>query len=153
MPEFKPPTFFTDLVFPSGDVSMPWSWVYQFAPITINQMKTSNPSMERKIVTEVASYGRQLGRTIEALAVLVERMPTSKLNEEEQCALKQFGTMAREIAAVKGGYKAPTQENLQNIVSAVTYWKENDKEFYQQVKSALTDEFNRDGTQKTKNGK
>lgn len=68
----------------SGDVTQPWSWLYQFAPITINQMKTENPALEKRIVNEVASYGKQLGKLVEAVQVLARNLDTSKLGSDEK---------------------------------------------------------------------
>lgn len=39
---------------------------------TVNQQATSEPELEERIVGNVASYGKQLGRLVEAVDVLVK---------------------------------------------------------------------------------
>ncbi|MGQ0656768.1 MAG: hypothetical protein ACT4NU_01535 [Chromatiales bacterium] len=144
MPVNNPASWFGQVTFPSGDVDMPWSWWNQFAPVVINQMKSADPPLERKIVTEVASYGRQIGRISEALAVLIERLPATGLTGDEQRALREFSEMAGAVAALKGGYKTPTQQNLQGIIAAINYWREHHDAFYGKVRAALLEEFSID---------
>ena len=47
----------------------------QFGLININLGQSSNPTVEEEVLTDVASYGRQLGRISDALAVLLARLP------------------------------------------------------------------------------
>ncbi len=112
----KKDPFFGSIKFPlSGDVTQainPWSWwlksMGQFGFIYINQMESSDSELERTILENVAGYGKQLGRIVEALNVLVEYSDGTGLTEEDRKVLKDFSDMAAEIAAVKGGYEAPT---------------------------------------------
>ena len=131
------PSFVRDVVFPSGNVEMPWSWWNQFAPVVISSMKCGDASLERKIVSEVASYGRQIGRISEALSVLVDHLPASGLSDEEKRALSDFREMAAAVAAVKAGSGAPTPQSLQGILAVLDYWKEHHNAFYRKVRSAL----------------
>ncbi len=116
MPVPAPFGFFWPL---SGDVTQAWAtWarmVGQWGLININVGgdSTPDPVLERRIVDEVASYGRQLGRISEALEALIEatvteeaadgqRLDRSKLKRDEQiAALLEFRAMLRQIEAVK----------------------------------------------------
>ncbi|MDX6644716.1 MAG: hypothetical protein QOK40_443, partial [Miltoncostaeaceae bacterium] len=79
----------------SGDVTQainPWSWwlgslSQQTGFININAVESGNPALERRIIEEVASYGRQLGWIIEAMEVLIERAGTDGLDVVERGAL------------------------------------------------------------------
>ncbi|MGE5391198.1 MAG: hypothetical protein ACM3PE_09075 [Deltaproteobacteria bacterium] len=125
----------------SGDVTQPWSWLYQFAPITINQMKTENPTLEKKIVNEVASYGKQLGKMMEAVQILVKQMDSSRLTSDEKMLLDSFSRMANEITAIKGGHQTPNPDNLETIVATLSYWKERDPAYYEEARQKLLKEL------------
>ena len=50
----------------------PWSWTTgNISLFSINLGKSAAPDLEARILDEVGSYGRQLGRIGEALAVVV----------------------------------------------------------------------------------
>lgn len=68
-----------------------------------NDRNSSDSQAEQAIVTNVATYGRQLGRTIELLEVLLPRLDgqLADLGPEEKKVLKDFSRMAAEIAEVK----------------------------------------------------
>ncbi len=93
----------------SGDVSQIfkfWSGVFnmmgnQFGLI-INLGNSSNPKVEEEVLAEIGSYGRQLGRMQEAVAVLLAHLPAdTKLSEPEKAALADFKQMFNNIADVK----------------------------------------------------
>ncbi len=130
-----------DVVFPSGDVSQLWSWWNQSMPITINYMESSAPEKELKIIHDVAGYGKQLGRIIDALSVLIEHHGNSGLTKDEKEKLEDFGTMAEEIEAVKGGFAPATQDNLDGIVSAIRHWKTHNPEYFEHARSTIVHEF------------
>jgi hypothetical protein len=51
----------------------PWSWTLgNVSLFTVNLGKSGAPGVEARILDEVGSYGRQLGRIGEALAVIVD---------------------------------------------------------------------------------
>lgn len=94
----------------SGDVTQtinPWTWFInamgnQFGVININLGKSSDPELEQKILTEVGTYGRQLGRMGEALQVLLNHIKLDELGPEERKAVTAFLAMQDDIARLKG---------------------------------------------------
>lgn len=99
----------------SGDVLQtinPWTWwiksmsqsVSQVTGlININNMASADPDKERRIVQDVASYGRQLGRIVDALDVVVGRIEQADdLTGDERIPLQQFSDLVRQIEQVKG---------------------------------------------------
>jgi hypothetical protein len=74
------------------DVSWPWTWPQggdvtqwirttwikslsdQTGFININNVRAGDPEVERRIIEDVASYGRQLGRMMEALDVVIGQL-------------------------------------------------------------------------------
>lgn len=130
-------SLFGNISFPSGDVSQPWSWWYQMAPINVYQMKSSKPEVEKKIIQEGASYGKQLGRMTEVIEILVKNLSQTKLTKEDKQTIKDFGEMIGEIKAVKDGYKAATNDNVEDLLATLRYWKTHNKEDYDRVREAL----------------
>jgi hypothetical protein len=92
----------------SGDVSQ---WIApvaafmpsagQFGLINISLGQSSAPVVERDVLAEVGSYGRQLGKIADVLAVLVARLPREALSEGERDAVEEFVWMRRQIDRIK----------------------------------------------------
>lgn len=101
MPDFKLPL--------SGDVTQainPWSWVYrsvggQFGLININLGQSANPQLEERILDEVGSYGRQLGRIGEALEVLLDHAKLDRLGAHEREVLQDLRLQLAQVKRVK----------------------------------------------------
>jgi ABC-type transporter Mla subunit MlaD len=146
MPEKTPASIFE---FPSGDVTQMfkswtslWSqWMGQFGFININLTKSSNPEMERRITENVAGYGKQLGRVIEVLDALLVNSATAGWSADQKKALVDFLDMAKEIAAVKGDYIAPTKVNVDRFLEGIRQLKEKDEKEYGEVVGRLRKEL------------
>lgn len=91
MPIFKLPL--------SGDVAQtinPWTAVFnpygsQFGLININLGKSSAPQVEAEVLSDVGSYGKQLGRIGDALLVLLAHFhPDGDLTADEQNAIDEL---------------------------------------------------------------
>ena len=135
----KTQSLFGPVTFPSGDVSQPWSWWYQFAPVTINQMKTPRPDTETHLVRNVASYGRQLGRMQDVLAILIDRLDPQSLDSNGKAAVNAYQEMSNEIAAAKLGLPAPTHANAAAMVATLKDWKEREPALFEQVRQEFLD--------------
>lgn len=91
----------------AGDVIqslLPWNFLNgaQFGLINISLGKSADPDLEHRILDEVGSYGRQLGRIGEALAVLVAHFdPKRPLTETEEKVLFDLRRMLADIADVR----------------------------------------------------
>ena len=74
--------------------------------ITIGQ--SSAPEIEQDILSDVGSYGKQIGQIADALLVVIEHMShRPSLNAKEQDAIDAFKTMLHGIADVKQHHKRP----------------------------------------------
>jgi hypothetical protein len=102
MPVFKLPL--------SGDVVQsinPWTAFFspsggQYGLININLGKSSEPKVEEDVLSDVASYGKQLGKIGDALIVLLKHLPKdARLNHEEQAAIDALKNLLNEIADKK----------------------------------------------------
>jgi hypothetical protein len=102
MPTFKLPL--------SGDVVQsinPWTAFLspigsQFGLININLGQSSDPNVEQEVLSDVGTYGKQLGRVEEALAVLLAHFhPKEPLTEAETAAIDALQEILGKVAAVK----------------------------------------------------
>lgn len=96
----------------SGDVNQainPWTWWMtmqgsQVGLLNVNLGRSPDPALEREILDEVGSYGRQVGRIGEVLAVLLRRtalLERDDLTHEERAAIHDFLGQIEAVAAVK----------------------------------------------------
>lgn len=121
----------------SGDVTQainPWSWaIRQLGFINVYETETQDPEQELKIIEDVASYGKQLGRTVEALQVLVSHTDSSKYEKNDRQALESFSEMAREIARTKDGRSATTEQDLDRVLEGISDLKTQDVDRYEKM--------------------
>jgi hypothetical protein len=92
----------------SGDVMQsinPFSWFIrsmgQLGLININLGRTPAPEIEERILDDVGSYGRQIGRISDALEVLIDRLDTKDLDEAQREAVILFKAQLAEVRKVK----------------------------------------------------
>jgi hypothetical protein len=102
MPMFKLPL--------SGDVTQtinPWTAVFsptigQWGLVNISIGQSSAPEVEADVLTDVAGYGKQLGRIGDVVAVLLKHLPRdTPLSPEDHAAIEAFTDMLADIEAVK----------------------------------------------------
>ena len=86
----------------------PWSFAWdqtfrgdQLGLINISIGDTKHPEVEREILDEVGSYGRQLGHLGDALEVLIDHFDQSVLGQPEKDALAILKGELAEIRKVK----------------------------------------------------
>ncbi|PVZ11058.1 hypothetical protein [Actinomycetospora cinnamomea] len=73
----------------------------QLGFININEQAAGSAELEQRIVTQEASYGRQLGRIMDALAVLMRHTDHEVLAPDERAAFDALLAMRDRIDAVK----------------------------------------------------
>jgi len=102
MPTFKLPL--------SGDVVQsinPWTAFLspigsQFGLININLGQSSDPNVEQEVLSDVGTYGKQLGRIGDALAVLLAHFhPEQPLTAAETAAIDALQDILGKVAEVK----------------------------------------------------
>jgi hypothetical protein len=106
MPTFKLPL--------SGDVTQAITpWTAFMSPIgsqigwfNVSIGQSSEPAVEGDVLSDVASYGKQLGRIGDALVVLLAHFhPAAPLTKEETVAIDDLKEMLGRIADVKDKHK------------------------------------------------
>jgi hypothetical protein len=129
----------------SGDVWQainPWSWWLestgqQVGFINIYQTEAGDPEQEREIVENVASYGKQLGRIIDALTVVLQHESFSGLEPDEELTKRRFLEMAEEISAVKGDFTSPSVESVDRLLVGMNRIRRQDPESYRMLRARL----------------
>ncbi|HYZ31024.1 MAG TPA: hypothetical protein VE684_01935 [Crenalkalicoccus sp.] len=102
----------------SGDVNQtinPWTWWNNFRGsqlglVNITVGRSPDPPLERQILEEVGSYGRQIGRIADTLAVLVHRtalLQRDDLTHEERAAVHDLLGQVEAVAAIKERRRNP----------------------------------------------
>ena len=80
----------------------------QFGLVNINMGQSSEPKVEEEVLSDVASYGKQLGRIGDALIVLLKHFhPQEPLTEKESAAIDALNKMLQKVADVKQRHKRP----------------------------------------------
>jgi len=82
----------------------PWTFYQQGAQlgfVNINLGQTPHPEIEQKLLDEVGSYGRQLGRIGDALEVLIDHVALDNLSQAEADALASLKGQLADIRKVK----------------------------------------------------
>ena len=94
----------------SGDVSQMFKlWAkylsQQSGFININNVVSTDPEIEKKIIEEGAGYGKQLGWIVEALQLVMRRLELDKLpsdlSEEDRRVVVRFTDLIDNIERIK----------------------------------------------------
>jgi hypothetical protein len=72
----------------------------------INLGTSSDPDIEKQVLSDQASYGKQLGRIGEALIVLLNHVNLTNMTRDEEKAIYDLKFMLHEMANVKDRYGA-----------------------------------------------
>jgi hypothetical protein len=133
-----------------GDVTQ-WirtSWIKSLSDqtgfININNVRAGDPDLERRIIEDVASYGRQLGRMMEALDVVIGHLRLGEgkdLTADERHALQDFSDLVRQVQALKGDTRPPrlTAAELDRMLDDLQALKHQDPPAYQRITARLRD--------------
>ena len=125
----------------SGDVSenIAPSIGGQLGLLNINTTRSGDPGLEQRIITEVASYGRQLGWLLEAVEVLARRQSRRGLDEADLHALDQVHQLAEQIAVVKEQAALDQVDRIVAEVQALSRDPQANAHAIRRVREALPD--------------
>jgi hypothetical protein len=75
--------------------------------VNIDLGQSSDPAVEEEILSDVASYGKQLGRIEDAMSVLLAHFrPERPLTADEEAGLDAFKAIVEDIAALKAKHRS-----------------------------------------------
>jgi hypothetical protein len=93
--------------------------------------------LEQRIITQVASYGRQLGRLVDAVDVLARQQPRHGLSEADVRALDQLHELAERIAWIKEQKALDHVDRIVTEVQALSRHPKTNAEAIRRVREAL----------------
>lgn len=76
-------------------------WFSNWSLVRIDMGASANPALERHLIGRVGSYGRQIGKLVEAVEVLAAKLPRAKLTEKEKAALDGLTELAAELRTAR----------------------------------------------------
>lgn len=93
----------------SGDVGLafnPLTWFTSLAAgqvgfVNINLGKSSDPELEKEILEDVGTYGRQIGQLGDALEAVLLHLETDSWNTESKQAVAAFRFQLAEVRRLK----------------------------------------------------
>jgi hypothetical protein len=91
----------------------------QLGLINISTAAAPDPELERRIVEQVASYGRQLGWIVDAVDVLVRERRGEEPRRGDEEALEQLERLRRDVEQVKARAATERRERLVDDVRAL----------------------------------
>jgi hypothetical protein len=100
--------------------------------VNVTDQNSSAPDTERAVVA-AHSYGRQLGRVIDALAVLIADLPKEK---QDDLALNDLMTLHREIDDIKS---QSAERRLNRVVLDLAILKKTNPDEYAGIAEKLRD--------------
>ena len=107
----------------------------QTSSVVVNVGKTSDPALERRIFSEVASAGRQLGRMSAVLVLLIaayEQNASGQIGAEEVKAIAAFREMREQIETEK------RERSPERIIEALEIMRREDNRTFQEVALRLS---------------
>lgn len=112
----------------------------QLGLLNINPTRSGDPRLEQRIITQVASYGRQLGRLVDAVDVLAQRQPRHGLSEADIRALDQLQELAERIAGIKEQKALDDVDRIVAEVQALSRHPKTNAEAIRRVREALPEQ-------------
>lgn len=111
----------------------------QLGFLNINTTRAGDPSLERQIITEVASYGRQLGRLVDAVGVLSRHQDRDGMTADDLHALDQLQELADRIDATKARAAAERIDQIVADVKALQVDPEANRDALRLLREVLAD--------------
>ena len=87
---------------------------WTFGNVIVNTTNSSAPQVEQEVVSQ-HSYGRQIGRLMDAVEALVKALPKTQSDE----GVQDFLELAAQVKAIKAGTDEARLERLRNELEAL----------------------------------
>lgn len=98
--------------------------------VRITNLNSSAPEVERQVLAQ-QSYGRQIGKLLDAVSALVERLPPAAAKDER---IEAFVKLAQAVEQIKNDARRPRLERLRDEIEDL---RRTDEPAYQQLRSML----------------
>jgi len=115
--------------------------------ININTVSSGDRDVEQEIISKVAGYGRQLGRILDVMKILLEKDSLQDLSAGESRAVEELRDLIRRIDEKKYAMSPTsiTPENVDQAVAALEGLDEGDrKAVLARLKTSFPDDWQTD---------
>jgi hypothetical protein len=87
-------------------------WQRFFNPQFFITYNAEDEEVENHVLNQVGSYGKQLGKMISVLDVLVAHLPQHELTPQELIALREFRQLSKQVKGAVATIKGPQQKSI-----------------------------------------
>lgn len=98
--------------------------------VSVTHVNSSAPDVERKVLQE-HSYGRQIGRLLDAVSLLVDRLPEDVKHDDRIVALEE---LIQDVQEIKDAARKPRLQRLEYQIDAL---KRDDSKAYEALRKKL----------------
>jgi hypothetical protein len=109
----------------------------QLGLVNISTAAAGDPQLERRIVEQVASYGRQLGWVLDALDALIRAQDPARIDADDQEAFDRVSALRRDVEQLKATAAAERVERLVDDVRAMQRDPEANADVLAALRAAL----------------
>ena len=88
------------------------NWQRFFNPQFFITYNAEDEQVENHVLTKVGSYGKQLGKIISVLDVLVAHFPQSELTPQEEDVLREFRQLSEQVKVAVAAIKGPQEKSI-----------------------------------------
>lgn len=88
------------------------NWQRSFNPQFYINCNVDDVEIENHVLEKVGSYGKQLGKIITILDMLVAHLPEKDLLPGEKQSLIEFRNLSRQVKAAVSDIKGPSQDSI-----------------------------------------
>lgn len=128
----------------------PWElWIKsissQMGLINIRNTTSSDPEFEQKVIQDIASYGKQLGKINDVLMAFINNPNLEemfdKMTEEQKQAINEFKHIVSEIEQMKKVWKSPPKllASLDSMVKEIKALESQDPKSYEKAIKKIKD--------------
>ena len=109
----------------------------QYGLVNIRYGESSAPQIERAIIEDVAGYGKQLGRLLDAVEVISNHLEKKEPSIGKIDAIEQLHELALAIAVTKATAAGSESMPLSAFIDGLKRLKKNNPETFEKVKEKL----------------
>ena len=135
-------TFPFEKAFEQFWISPTTNWQRFFNPQVYLSYNYGDADIENHVLERVGSYGRQLGRIIDALGLLIARLPEAELTPQERLIADRFRELSRGVDAAVEEFRGPrkpgiTRDEIDHVVERVRDLAASDPEAHRAIVERL----------------
>ena len=109
----------------------------QYGLVNIRYGQSSSPETERSIIENVAGYGKQIGRLLDAVEEIAKHLEKKEPSIQKITAIREFHELALAVAVTKATCAEAETIPLSEFIDALERLKKNNNELFEKVKEKL----------------